>query len=115
MRLVTERLKQYIDNHKLCSENLFDNWNEFLELLFSEGGCVEAVLWFEYVLISEQKNSLGGGGYRDANNPNYMYAETCIYQEDLKGKSLLELTEYIQATMDSYPEHKLFPSFHLGE
>ena len=113
--LVTERLEQYIEKHKLCSELLFDNWNEFLELLFSEGGCVKSILWFEYVLISEQKDSLGGGGYKDINNPKYMYAETCIYQEDLNDKSLSDLTEYIQSIQAANHKHKLIPSFFLED
>ena len=74
--MITEKVKQYIDKNKLCSEYIFSNWNDFLELLYSQGGCVESILWFEYVLVSEQKNSLGSGGYIDKTNSDYMYAET---------------------------------------
>ena len=111
--MITEKLKQYIEENKVCSENMFRDWTAFLELLFAQGGCVESILWFEYVRISEQKNSLGAGGYQDKNNPKYMYAETNIYQTGLENKTLVEVTEYIQSTFATYSDHTLVPSFDL--
>ena len=109
--MTTERVKQYIEENKVCSEILFHDWTDFLELLFTEGGHIEAILWFEHVLISEQKNSLGAGGYRDKNNPNYMYAETYIYQEKMEDKTLAEVKEHIQSILSDHPNRTLVPSF----
>ena len=111
--MITDVVKQYIDEHKVCSDILFNNWEEFLKLLFSEGGCVESILWFEYVLISEQKNSLGGGGYVDKDNSDYMYAETFICQNNMEDKSIEEVDEYIKSIISYYPNHKLIPSFYI--
>ena len=52
-------IEKYIDSHKVCSEYIFRDWTEFLTILFSNGGRVEAILWFDYCKISEQNNSLG--------------------------------------------------------
>ena len=111
--MITEEVKQYIEEHKLCSENLFNDCESFLELLFAQGGCVDAVLWFEHVLISEQKNSLGAGGYIDKANPEYMYAETNIYESEMKNKSIADVKEYIKSIIKKYPNNKLVPSFYI--
>ena len=113
--MITEKVKQYIDKNKLCSEYIFSNWNDFLELLYSQGGCVESILWFEYVLVSEQKNSLGSGGYIDKTNSDYMYAETQIYKDKLENMSLSDIQEYIQSIIISYPNNKLLPAFYISE
>lgn len=113
--MITDKVKQYIEDNKLCSENLFRDWESFLELLFDQGGCVEAVLWFEYVLISEQKNSLGGGGYIDKVNPKYMFAETHLYESEMENKSIIEIKEYIKSIVENYPKNNLVPSFYIVE
>ena len=82
------RITTYIEKNKVCSDLIFRNWSEFLELLFECGGFVNEILWFEYVLIDKQKYSLGGGGYVDKANPEYMWAETMIYDKYLKHYSL---------------------------
>ena len=46
---------------KVCSDLIFRDWNEFLDLLFDCGGTVNEILWFEYTLIEEHKDSLGSG------------------------------------------------------
>ena len=112
--MLTKDVLDYIDKHKLCSDCIFANWKEFLELLYSQGGYVEAILWFEYVRVDEQINSLGGGGYKDTANPEYMYAETHIYENDIKNKSLSEVKEYIESVIASYPQNSLFPSFFIA-
>lgn len=113
--MITDKVKQYIEENKLCSENLFHDWESFLKLLFDQGGCVEAVLWFEYVLISEQKNSLGGGGYIDKVNPKYMFAETHIFENGMENRSFAEIKEYIKSTVENYPDNKLVPSFYIAD
>ncbi len=111
--MITEKVKQYIDANKLCRENLFYDWEQFLELLFAEGGKVEAILWFEHILISEQVNSLGGGGYSDQENPDYMFAETHIFDSNMEDKTLPDIKKYVQAILASYPNNKLLPSFFI--
>lgn len=94
---------------------MFCNWDDFLELLYSQGGYVEAILWFEHVLVSEQKNSLGGGGYIDKTNSDYMYAETSIYKDKMGNMLLSDIQEYIQSIIMIYPNNKLLPSFYISE
>ena len=55
-----KRLEKYIEENRVCSDLIFRNWSEFVELLFECGGFVNEILWFEYVLIDKQKDSLGG-------------------------------------------------------
>ncbi len=112
---MTPMLKAYIEDNKLCLDYLFADWEEFLEILFTEGGCVESILWFEYIEINEHKQSLGSGGYKDKSNPEYMYAETQIFDEDFEDKSLYEIKGYIKSVIDSYPNNKLMPSFYISE
>ena len=112
--MITNKVLKYIEEHKLCSDYLFDDWSEFLELLYEQGGAVKSVLWFEHVLITEQEKSLGGGGYMDKNNMEYMYAETYICNNDLNNKTLGEVNEYIRSVISAYPNHKLIPSFDIS-
>lgn len=112
---MTQQLKDYIEVNRLCSELLFADWNEFLELLYDNGSYVEGVVWFEYVKVSEQKYSMGTGGYRDKNNPEYMYAETLIYNTDFNNNSLFEIKEYIESILEKYPRNLLLPSFCIKE
>ena len=48
VNVITEKVKQYIEANMLCRENLFYDWEHFLELLFAESGKVESILWFEH-------------------------------------------------------------------
>ena len=113
--MLSKDVLKYIEKHKLCADYIFANWKEFLELLYSQGSYVEEILWFEYVRIDEQVNSLGGGGYKDTTNPEYMYAETYIHEIGLENKSLLEIEEYIESVIASYPQNNLMPSFFIAE
>ena len=106
-------LNKYIEKNKLCSELLFSDWKEFLDLLYLQGGYVESILWFEYVKISEQSKSIGSGGYIDKINPDYMYAETHIFEQGFDDKSLSEIDEYIHSILLEYPNNKLIPSFFI--
>jgi hypothetical protein len=108
-------LKTYIEDNKLCLDYLFADWEEFLEILYTEGGCVESILWFEYIKINKHKQSIGSGGYKDKSNPEYMYAETQIFDEDFENKSLYEIKEYIKSIIENYPNNKLMPSFYISE
>lgn len=107
-----QRIANFIDQNSVCSELLFPNWHEFLTLLFSCNGHISSIVWFEYVEIIKQKDSLGGGGYKDLKNPDYMWAETAIFDDNLKKKSLSELVEHIQFTINKHHPHHLVPCFY---
>ena len=110
------RIKKYIEENKVSSDLLFRNWEEFIELLFACGGFVNEILWFEYVLIDKQKDSLGGGGYMDKDNPAYMWAETMLFDKNLKHCSLKEIRAHIEKTVDTHKPRQLVPSFFdIGE
>ena len=104
-------LADYIEQNKVCSDMIFRDWNEFLDILFACGGHVRDILWFEYVLVEKQKESLGGGGYRDSENPAYMWAETMLHDECLSQKSLWEIKEHIKQTIECNKSHDLVPCF----
>ena len=106
-----QRLEKYIEQNKVCSDLIFRDWNEFLDLLFDNGGTVNEILWFEYVLKEKQQDSLGSGGYIDKANPEYMWAETMIYDKALGTKSLAEIKEHIASTIKLYKPHILVPCF----
>ena len=53
--------------------------------------------------------------YKDTTNPEYMYAETYIHEIGLENKSLLEIEEYIESVIASYPHNHLIPSFFIAE
>ena len=108
-------LKEYIELNKLCSEYLFADWLGFLTVLYENNGRVEAILWFEHILICRQKESLGAGGYLDKQNPEYMYAETQIYENGFEKKSFEEVKDYILATLKKYPGNNLVPAFYITE
>ena len=110
---MTNELKVYIEENQLCSEYMFRNWLEFLELVYAQESCVESILWFEHTSIIKQKNSLGAGGYRDKSNPGYMYAETHIYETDMEKMSFGEVKAYIESIISTYPNNVLIPSFDI--
>ena len=112
--MLTKDVLEYIENNKLCPDYIFSNWEEFLELLYSQGSHVTEILWFEHVRIDEQANSLGSGGYKDVANPEYMYAETYIHQNGMEEKSLSEVKAYIESVVASYPQNHLMPSFFIA-
>ncbi len=108
---MSQIIDKYIEQNKVCSDLIFRDWDEFLDLLFSCGGFVNEIIWFEYVLQEKVKDSLGGGGWGDKTNPAYMWAETMIYDKDLGGKSLLEIKEHINSTIETYLPRILVPCF----
>lgn len=73
-------INEYIEQNKLCSEYIFSDYKEFLELLLANDGAVEMIVWYDYCKIEEQSESLGAGGYIDKKNNDYMWAETQIYE-----------------------------------
>ena len=108
-------IEEYIQQNKLCTEYLFPDWNNFLKILYENNGQVEAILWFEYILINQQKYSLGSGGYIDKKNPEYMYAETQIYNDGFENKKIEEIVDYIQTVISKYPNNNLMPAFYIAE
>ncbi|MBO4367730.1 MAG: hypothetical protein J5859_03370 [Clostridia bacterium] len=117
-----EMIKQYIERHSFCSEYLFKDWNSFLDLLYSGGGRVSAILWWDHCRKKMQHMSAGSGGYTDPDDPEYMYAETQFYEEGFETKSLDEVKDHINARRktglilgDKYLCFDLVPSFYLAE
>jgi len=105
------KLQDYITKYSVCSDLIFHNWHDFLEVLFSCGGSVREILWFEYVPVSMQAQSMGQGGYSDKENPEYMWAETHLYDQNLDHMDLEELSEHINRTIRSHSPHVLVPCF----
>lgn len=105
------KLKDYIINNRTSPEMIFRNYKEFLDILFNCGGAVSEILWFEYVLQEKQKDSLGGGGWIDKENPEYMWAETMIFDKGLENRSHAELIEYIEKVKNEHLPHDLVPCF----
>ena len=108
-------IKEYIEQNKLCNEFIFNDYKEFLEILFGNGGAVSMIVWFDYCKINEQSESLGAGGYIDKKNVDYMWAETQIYEDEFENKSLYEVLEYIEAIRKKYSNYKLYPAFYIAE
>ena len=67
---MSQTLDLYISQNKVCSDIIFRDWNDFLDVLFSHSGSVNAILWFEYLLTENRKNSFGSGEWRDETIPN---------------------------------------------
>ena len=106
-----KELELYIKEHQVCSDIVFNDWRSFLNVLYENGGAVNKILWFEYVRIDRQAESLGAGGYADHDNPGFMWAETMICDNDLDGESLLEITQHIEKVIQSNLPHTLVPCF----
>lgn len=120
--MLSEKVEQYIDEHSFCPERLFKDWEQFLDLLYSEGGTVSAICWWDRCKKSEQRESVGSGGYVDPDDPEYLYAETRICTGDLGVKTLDEIKEYIAKERETgfrfgqkYFSHDLIPSFCFDE
>lgn len=107
------QLEQYIQKHKVSSVNflVFRNWEEFLNILFSNNGHVEMIIWYEYCRINEQQ--IGMGGYIDEEKRGYMWTETDIYEENLQQKSMNEILEYISETRSKYIDYNLYLEFYI--
>lgn len=120
--IINERVQNYIDDHAFCSEFLFKDWEPFLDLLYAEGGRISSILWWDHCMKSQQRESVGSGGFRDSENDEFIYAETQLYKDDLETNSLEEIKEYIDQQRKTglqysskYRSHDLVPSFHLAD
>lgn len=108
------QLEQYIQTHKVSSADFlaFRDWEEFLNILFSNNGHVEMIIWYEYCRINAQR--IGTGGYIDEEKRGYMWAETDICEENLQQKSMTEISEYISGIRSKYADYDLYPEFYIG-
>lgn len=106
-------LTDYIEKYRVCSELIFRDYDRFLQLLFENGGKVDSIVWFEYVAIENQSASLGGGGYKDSENPENMWVETQISRCDMACISEAEVRAYIKDITSKYIPHKLVPCFYI--
>ena len=108
-----QRIDNYIKEHKVCGDYIFRDEAEFLNVLYSNQGRIEMIVWFEYCKISEQEKSLGGGGWLDKQTPEYMWAETPIYEVGFEKYTLNEVLDYITRIRSDFPQRKLYPAFYL--
>ncbi|MBQ9544828.1 MAG: hypothetical protein IJV00_06860 [Clostridia bacterium] len=93
-----------------------------MDLVYSEGARVSSILWWDRCNISQQRHSVGSGGYRDPSDPNYIYLETQLFEEGLESKTLDEIKDRIRRVekdglrySDKFKSHFLVPSFYLDE
>lgn len=112
--MINQEVANYIDENKLCSEYIFEDCNKFIDFLYTHGGRISAILWWDYCKITEG-SSIGSGGYKDTRNLEFMFAETQIYEDELEGKSAIEIKKYISDTQKIYSTSHLIPSFYLVE
>lgn len=98
-----QNIDKYIEKYKVCGDYIFKDEKEFLNVLYSNQGRVEMIVWFEYCKTAEQRDSLGGGGWIDRQNPEYMWAETPIYETGFENKTLSEVLDYINHIRSEYP------------
>ena len=120
--MMNRTVQNYIDNNSFCSEYLFKDWEPFLDLLYSEGGRITSILWWDHCRRSQLNESVGSGGYSDPENDEFIYAETQLYKEDLEAYTLDEIKDYINQVRKSglrydgrYKSHDLVPSFYLAD
>ncbi len=120
--MTSQRVQNYIEEHTFCSEYLFRDWEPFLDLLYSEGGRISSILWWDHCRESQLRESVGSGGYRDPENDVFVYAETQLYKDGLETKALDEIKEYINQERKTgfqyggkYKSHDLVPSFYLAD
>ena len=120
--MINSRVQKYIDDHSFYSDYLFKDWEEFLDILYEEGGRVSSILWWDHCRKNMQHESVGSGGYTDPDNQEWMYVETWLHEDGFEEKSLAEIKAYIQEMRqhglilgDKYISHDLVPSFYLAE
>ncbi|MBR2672418.1 MAG: hypothetical protein IKE27_09470 [Oscillospiraceae bacterium] len=118
--ILSGKVREYIDEHSFCSEYLFKDWESFIDLLYSEGGRISSILWWDHCKRSEMRFSVGSGGYTDPEDPDYVYAETQLWKDDLEAETPEEIKEYIVRERGTgfnygnrYRSHDLVPSFYL--
>ena len=106
-------IEEYIKTHSVAAEGvcIFREWNDFLDVVYNNGESVHMIVWYEYCRIKEQR--IGMGGYRDNEDPGYMWAETQIFETDLESKSCDEIKKYISETRNRYAQYDLYPEFYL--
>ena len=119
-RYIEEKsVKKYFEEKSLYSELVFQDWEPFLDLLYAEGGQVSAILWWDHCKRTEHSKSIGSGGHVDPRNPEYLFAETPLYEYGLETKSLDEIKAYIREIINSdirfgdYISFDLIPSFYI--
>ena len=120
--MVGHKAEAFITEHRFCSELLFKDWESFLEILYSEGGRVSSILWWDHCPKTQLRESPGSGGYKDPEDEAYVYAETQLYKDGLEPYTLNEIKEYINQERKrgfhygrKYRSHDLIPSFYLAE
>ena len=121
-KMINKRIQNYIDNHAFCSEYLFKDWEDFLDLIYAEGYRISSILWWDHCLKSQHHESVGSAGYNDPENSDFIYAETQLYKDGLETNTLDKIKEYINQERkigcrygSKYRSHDLVPSFYLAD
>ena len=122
MKMISQKVQNYIEEHTFCSEFIFRDWESFLDLLYSEGGRISSILWWDHCKKSAQHESIGSGGYSDPDDQEWMYAETWLHEDGFEEKSLVDIKTYILEQREQglilgnkYISHDLVPSFYLAD
>ena len=94
------------------SDIIVKDWEDFLLFLYFKNYSVTSILWWEYLKIQEQgSESIGCGGPRDSQNPEWMWSETMIFKNFTDSSDVDEIKGYIKRTIDEYAPKKIIPSF----
>ncbi|WP_418730061.1 hypothetical protein [Coprobacter fastidiosus] len=120
--MLSQKVQKYIKDHSFCSECLFKDWESFLNLLYAEGDQISSIFGWGYCKVLEQSFFVRGGGYRDPENPEYMYAETQRWKNDLETMTPDKMKAYITRERKTgfqygskYISHDLVRSFYFDK
>ncbi len=81
---MNEKIQKYIDEHTFCSEYLFKDWESFLDLLYTEYGCISSILWWDHCRKSQLRESV-------ADNPEEYCPESVRLMEVKNGQNTCRL------------------------
>ena len=113
-------INQYLENNRVAKignqyeDIIVKDWREFVEFLYSNSYIVYEILWWEYLPINgRKKQGISGGGIRDIQRPDYMWAETCIEESFSEGTTKKDIVGYIESIIEEYDQKSLIPSFSI--
>ncbi len=91
--MIAKEIEDYSRQHRLIGENLFEDWEGFLDFLYEKGVSVKAILFYEC---------------KDGR-----YEQTRIMMNGLEEDSIEEVKTWIRSTEAEHPNQKLLPCFYL--
>ena len=93
--MISKAVQNYIDEHSFCPECLFGDWDSFLNLLYSEGGRVSSIRWWDHCCARMSHTTEPGGFYPDPLDPESGYSRTWLIEEGFENYPLEELKNHI--------------------